>query len=194
MIPFFVSNVLIATNIFVFPTSTYCGPDNILYDRPQVQTQSLVTNDFTQDAHRDIGIFIPNFIWPVDNSIITDRFGSWRKDTQSYHMGIDLTPGEGTEVRAATDGIVTKVEYGTDSYGFMVKIYDNYQYSTVYAHLIAGSFEQYGISVGTKVTQGQVIGLVGNTGRSSGPHLHFEIQDEDVQVDPEPIMAKYATG
>jgi murein DD-endopeptidase MepM/ murein hydrolase activator NlpD len=194
MLPFFVSNVLIATNIFVFPTSVYCGPDNTLYDRPQVQTQSLVTNDFTQDAHRDIGIFIPNFIWPVDHSKNGEGFGVWREDTKSYHMGIDIFPGEGAEIRAATNGVVTKVEYGTDSYGYMVKIYDGYQYSTLYAHMIAGSFEQYGISVGTKVTQGQVIGLVGNTGRSTGPHLHFEIQDEGVQVNPQPLMDKYATG
>ncbi len=106
---------------------------------------------------------------------------------------MDIFPGHGAEVRAATDGVVTKVEYGTDNYGYMVKIYDGYQYSTLYAHLIAGSFEQYGISVGTKVTQGQVIGLVGNTGRSTGSHLHFEIQDMDVQVNPEPLMAKYAS-
>jgi len=110
------------------------------------------------------------------------------------HMGMDIFPGEGTEIRAATSGVVVKVEEGVGSYGYMVKIYDGYQYSTLYAHMIAGSFAQYGISVGTQVTQGQVIGLVGNTGRSSGPHLHFEIQDEDVQVNPEPLMAKYATG
>ena len=194
MLPFFVSNVLIATNIFVFPTSTYCGPDNIFYDRPQVQTQSIVANGVTLDAHRDIGIYTPNFIWPVDHSKNGEGFGVWREDTKSYHMGIDIFPGEGTEILAATDGVVTKVEYGTDSYGYMVKIYDGYQYSTLYAHMIAGSFEQYGISVGTKVTQGQVIGLVGNTGRSTGPHLHFEIQDEGVQVNPQPLMDKYATG
>ena len=192
MLPLFFFFFLIATSI-VIPAPDYCGLAPVVFDDTKQQNQTLVATGVTLDATRSVGIYTPSFIWPVDNSIITDRFGSWRKDTQSYHMGIDLTPGEGTEVRAATDGIVTKVEYGTDSYGFMVKIYDNYQYSTVYAHLIAGSFEQYGISVGTKITQGQVIGLVGNTGRSSGPHLHFEIQDMGIQVDPEPLMAKYAS-
>jgi len=193
MLSFIFSNVLLATNIFISPP-TSCGNVHFDYNEPHQQVQTLVATGTMPDATRGPGIYTPNFIWPVDHSKNGEGFGVWRENTKSYHMGIDIFPGEGTEILAATDGVVTKVEYGTDSYGYMVKIYDGYQYSTLYAHMIAGSFEQYGISVGTKVTQGQVIGLVGNTGRSTGPHLHFEIQDNDVQVDPEPLMAKYATG
>lgn len=193
MIPFFLSNVLIATNIFICPP-TSCGIPQIGHDEIKRHGQILIATGTMPDATRGPGIYIPSFIWPVDHSKTSDGFGVWRPETNSYHMGLDIFPGEGTEIHAATSGTVVKVEFGTDSYGYMVEIYDGYQYSTIYAHMIAGSFEQYGISVGKQVTQGQVIGLVGNTGRSTGPHLHFEIRDYDVAVNPEPIMARYATG
>jgi len=192
MLSFIFSNILLATSICV-PTPTSCGITEINYSSPE-HGQILIATGVGPDATRGPGIYTPNFIWPVDHSKINDGFGVWRPDTKSYHMGIDIFPGEGSEIHATSDGVVTKVEYGTGSYGFMVKIYDGYEYSTLYAHMIAGSFEQYGISVGTKVKQGQVIGLVGNTGRSTAPHLHFEIHDMDTQVDPEPIMARHATG
>lgn len=193
MLPFIFSNVLIATNIFIGSPTPSCGPITIESYKPD-RVQTLIARNVHVDATRGVGIYIPNFIWPVDHSKTSDGFGIWRADTNSMHMGLDIFPGEGTEIHAATDGIVTKVEEGVGSYGYMVKIYDGSQYSTLYAHMIAGSFEQYGISVGTKVTQGQVIGLVGNTGRSTGPHLHFEIHDFDVQIDPEPIMSRYASN
>lgn len=192
MLSFIFSNILIATNIFI-ATPDSCGTVEIVFDDTKQQTQTLIATGTPPDATRSIGIYTPNLIWPVDHSKVGEGFGVWRPDTNSYHMGMDIFPGEGTEIHAATNGFVTKVEYGTGSYGFMVEIYDGYEYSTLYAHMIAGSFEQYGISVGTTVKQGQVIGLVGSTGRSSGPHLHFEIHDGDTQVDPEPIMAEYAS-
>jgi murein DD-endopeptidase MepM/ murein hydrolase activator NlpD len=192
MLPLFFSNVLIATNIFI-PAPNYCGLVPVFFEDTKHQTQTLVATGVTLDATRGPAIYTPSFIWPVETSKVGEGFGVWRPDTKSVHMGLDLFPGEGTEIRAATNGIVVKVEEGIGPYGYMVKIYDGYQYSTLYAHMIPGSFAQYGISVGTKVTQGQVIGLVGNTGRSTAPHLHFEIQDMDIQVDPEPLMAKYAS-
>ena len=192
MLPFIFSNILIATNIFV-PSSNFCGTYNFNY-ADEKSGQLLIATGVSQTITRDIGIYIPSFIYPVPHDKLSDGFGVWRATTQTYHMGLDILPGEGTEIHAATNGVVTKVEYGTDSFGYMVEIYDGYEYSTVYAHMIAGSFEQYGISLGTQVKQGQVIGLVGNTGRSSGAHLHFEIHDFGSPVDPEPILKKYATN
>jgi murein DD-endopeptidase MepM/ murein hydrolase activator NlpD len=193
MLPFIFSNLLIATNIFI-ATPPSCGTVSNEYIDSVIHGQTLIATGIMPDATRGPGIYTPNFIWPVDHSKRGEGFGVWRPDTNSMHMGMDIFPGEGSEIHAASNGIVTKVEYGTGSYGFMVEIYDGYEYSTLYAHMIAGSFEHYGISVGTQVIQGQVIGLVGSTGRSSGPHLHFEIHDGDTQVDPEPIMAKYASN
>jgi murein DD-endopeptidase MepM/ murein hydrolase activator NlpD len=192
MLPFIFSNLLVAANIFI-PSPDVCGSitnQEIVYEN----TQTIVATGIELDATRGPGIYTPNFIWSVNHTKIGEGFGVPRPETNSIHMGLDIFPGEGSEIHASTDGTVTKVEYGTGSYGYMVEIYDGYEYSTLYAHMIAGSFEQYGISVGTQVKQGQVIGLVGSTGRSSAPHLHFEIHDFDTQVDPVAVMAKYATN
>lgn len=190
---FIFANILVITNLFAGPSMTDCGL-LMSYDKIEVRSQSLIASGAKQDATRGPGIYIPHFIWPVDHSRTGEGFGVWRPDTNSMHMGMDIFPGEGTPIVAAQDGIVTKVEEGSGSYGYAVMIYDGYQYTTVYAHMIAGSFAQYGIAVGTQVKQGQVIGLVGNTGRSTGPHLHFEIRDEGSAIDPEPVMARYATN
>ena len=197
MLPFIFANALIITNLFA-PTPEVCGtfgyPQYSSYQQSIENAQELVVSGTATDASRGIGIFIPSFVWPVANDRMGEGFGIPRPETNSVHMGVDLFPGEGTPILAATDGVVVKVEEGTGSYGYMVEIYDGYEYSTLYAHMIAGSFADYGISVGTVVKQGQVIGLVGNTGRSTGAHLHFEIKDFDNKVDPIPVMQKYAIG
>jgi murein DD-endopeptidase MepM/ murein hydrolase activator NlpD len=192
MLPFIFSNLLVAANIFI-PSPDVCGfltNQQVVYEN----TQAIVATGTELDATRGPGIYTPSFIWSVDHKKIGEGFGVPRPETNSIHMGLDIFPGEGTPIMASTSGTVIKVEYGTGSYGYMVEIYDGYQYSTLYAHMIAGSFEQYGISVGTEVRQGQVIGLVGSTGRSTAPHLHFEIHDFDNQVDPVAVMARYATN
>lgn len=193
MLSFIFSNVLIISMLCV-PGPSNCGiPITPTYE-PVKHGQTLIATGGPVDATRGPAIYIPNFIWPVVHDRIGEGFGVWRPDTNSYHRGIDIFPGEGSIIVAAHDGVVTKVEEGGGSYGYMVEIYDNYQYTTVYAHMIAGSFAQYGISVGTQIKQGQPIGLVGNTGRSTGPHLHFEVRDEDSIIDPAPFMARYATN
>lgn len=194
MLNFIVANLLIAPVIFTCPTD-FCGTVSELQNYKSYSNVQTVTATGPEiDATRGPGIYTPSFIWSVDHSRTGEGFGVPRPETNSIHMGFDIFPGEGTPILASTSGTVVKVEYGTGSYGYMVEIYDGYQYSTLYAHMIAGSFEEYGISVGTQVKQGQVIGLVGDTGRSTNAHLHFEIKSFGVQVDPEPIMAKYAIG
>jgi len=197
MLSFIFVNALIVINAFT-PVPQVCGTfTHLHYDNYQESlenAQTVTATDVVIDASRGLGIYIPKFIWPVSNGRMGEGFGVPRPETNSVHMGVDLFPGEGTPILAATDGVVVKVEEGTGSYGYMVEIYDGYEYSTLYAHMIAGSFADYGISVGTAVKQGQVIGLVGNTGRSTGAHLHFEIKDFDTKVDPMPVMQKYAIG
>jgi murein DD-endopeptidase MepM/ murein hydrolase activator NlpD len=194
MLNLIVANLLIAPTIFAPPTY-FCGTVSELQNyKSYSNAQTLTATGLEIDVTRERGIYVPSFIWSVDHSRTGEGFGTPRPETNSIHMGFDIFPGEGTPILASTSGTVIKVEYGIGSYGYMVEIYDGYQYSTLYAHMIAGSFEEYGISLGTEVTQGQVIGLVGNTGRSTAPHLHFEIKSFGVQVDPEPIMAKYAVG
>lgn len=98
----------------------------------------------------------------------------------SYHKGIDISAPVGTPVYAAADGIVVKSEYVKNGYGNLIVIKHRDDITTYYGHLsklIAKS--------GDKVSKGDLIGNVGNTGRSTGPHLHFEVRKGQTALDPE---------
>ena len=106
------------------------------------------------------------FIWPVDG-IVTSRYGVRRK---RQHDGIDISAPRGTPVKAAAKG---KVVYAKkmSGYGNLIVIKHSGNFFTAYAHL-----SEYKTKVGDRVAQGDLIGLVGSTGRSSGPHCHFEVR------------------
>ncbi len=115
------------------------------------------------------------FILPASGTL-TSGFG-WRN--RGFHYGIDLAMPIGTPVKAADKGMVT-LAGSAGNYGIMIKIdHGNGEYVTVYAHL-----SRTAVSVGDVVEQGQVIGYSGNTGRSTGPHLHFEIRVNGVPRNP----------
>ena len=99
------------------------------------------------------------------------------------HKGIDFAAPIGTAVYAAADGKVEKAGRFS-SYGNYVRIRHNSKMSTAYAHL---SRYADGIKPGSRVKQGQIIAYVGNTGRSTGPHLHFEVMMNGVQVNPRAV-------
>lgn len=107
-----------------------------------------------------------DWLWPAEG-ILTDTFGT-RGGT---HYGIDIAAEEGTPVYAANDGIVVK-SYYSHSYGNVIFIQHENEMETVYAHL-----HKRLVSEGVEVEKGEMIGEVGNTGRSSGSHLHFELHD-----------------
>jgi murein DD-endopeptidase MepM/ murein hydrolase activator NlpD len=100
--------------------------------------------------------------------------------TFTAHRGIDYAAPQGTPVVTVGDGIV--VEAGWKGYyGIMVKVRHNETYSTVYGHF---SSIAKGIKVGTRVTQGQIVGYVGSTGLSTGPHLHYEMHKFGNLINP----------
>ncbi len=104
------------------------------------------------------------------------------------HDGVDYAAPSGTQIYASGDGVVTMAKwYG--GYGKYIQIRHNAEYSTGYAHM--HSFAK-GIRPGVRVKQGQVIGYVGSTGQSTGPHLHFEVVRNGKKVDP--LKVKAATG
>ncbi|SMO73101.1 Peptidase family M23 [Saccharicrinis carchari] len=94
------------------------------------------------------------------------------------HKGIDLVANTGTDIYASADGRVKSVRY-SDSFGKMVKIDHGYGLVSLYAHMNSQK-----VKVGDHVKRGQVIGEVGSTGLSAGPHLHYEIHLHGVEVDP----------
>lgn len=125
------------------------------------------------------------FALPLQNYIITSVFGPrWGK----IHGGIDLAVPEGTEVTAASSGTIISISRSSSGYGNCIVIshgeIDGIVYKTRYAHL--SSFAN--IHTGDTVEQGEVIGYSGNTGNSTGPHLHFEIIQNDVQINPQTVL------
>ena len=96
-----------------------------------------------------------------------------------YHSGIDFASYVGAEVYASGDGEVVKVESNFWGYGNMITIDHGYGYKTRYAHL-----SKFAVIKGQKVKRGQLIGYVGSTGKSTGPHLHYEVMKNDANVDP----------
>lgn len=99
-------------------------------------------------------------------------------NTTKFHEGMDFSANIGTPVYATGDGVVTKAGWQS-GYGKIIKIDHGYGYETWYAHL-----NDYDVRVGQRVIRGQVIGEVGNTGKSTGPHLHYEVHVKGRVVNP----------
>ncbi|OKP95365.1 M23 family metallopeptidase [Paenibacillus sp. P46E] len=123
----------------------------------------------------------PAIIWPTQSKIITSSFG-YRSDpfngTSAYHSGIDIAGSIGDPVYAAMDGVVTAAEQMGARGKYIIIKHDN-GLESWYMHL-NGML----VSPGTKVSKGQKIGLLGNTGRSTGPHLHFQVVKQNKPVNP----------
>ncbi len=134
--------------------------------------------------------------WPVPSSTtMSSAFGFRSCDgCSSDHKGIDLNPGNGYPVESIADGVVVLAEESNAGLGVQVVIehvIDGQVVRTVYGHLQFGSL---GVATGDTVTIGQQIGLVGNTGASTGAHLHFEVIINDEQVDPLPWITEHANS
>lgn len=119
-------------------------------------------------------------IWPV-KGWLTAGFGQRRSPftgQRQMHEGVDIANTVGTPVIASADGIVTYTG-PLGGFGDVVSVDHGHKISTFYAHL-----QQHKVAQGQRVRRGDVIGLVGTTGRVTGPHLHYEIQVNEVSVDP----------
>lgn len=123
------------------------------------------------------------FIWPTDGTRITSSFGPRKAPTagaSTNHGAIDIGVPEGTNVYATNSGKVLKAGAAT-GFGYAVYIDHGNGIVSKYGHLKAGGIK---VSAGQTVEAGQVIALSGNTGVSTGPHLHFQIELNGVKVDP----------
>jgi len=96
-----------------------------------------------------------------------------------FHSGMDFSAALGTEAYATGDGTVVEVENGHWGYGNMVTIDHGFGYKTRYAHL-----QKFAVKKGQKVKRGQLIGYIGNTGKTTGVHLHYEVLKNNQAIDP----------
>jgi len=125
----------------------------------------------------DMPKFAGGFIWPVPASKrISSKYGRRRG---KHHDGIDVPAPRGSHILAVAKGVVIYSGSKISGYGKMTIIKHSSDLYTVYAHA-----QKLHVKKGDRVDQGQVIAQVGNTGRSSGPHLHFEIRKNEVPIDP----------
>ena len=123
---------------------------------------------------------IPEY-WPIQNVKVSSPYG-WRSWSNSFHAGVDLVADRGTPICAAGAGKVTRVaeKPGYGGYGLCVDIQHSSGYITRYGHLSA-----YYVKLGDFVNTRQWIGACGSTGRSTGPHLHFEVHKNGKSMNPE---------
>lgn len=116
-----------------------------------------------------------------DFTRISDYYG-WRRDpingAKRMHYGVDLTGPRGCPVYCTGNGIVTKAEYAR-GYGKLVEVDHGYNFKTRYAHL-----DKINVTVGQQLKRGEIVGKLGNTGRSTGPHLHYEVRYLNKPVNP----------
>lgn len=140
-----------------------------------------------------------DIIWPVvDYQERTSHFG-YRyipncPQCSTYHQGVDFAPGKGRAIYNIMDGEIVDIGW-EGSYGYRAKIThtihpNELEYTTIYAHMeptaISERFQE-----GDTVTQGDIVGIVGNTGVSTGPHLHFEVHRNNKVLDPLEFFNKH---
>jgi murein DD-endopeptidase MepM/ murein hydrolase activator NlpD len=122
---------------------------------------------------------------PTTFKVISDGFG-WRthpiSKKRSFHEGLDYSCDIGTPVQTTADGIVEKADWDNSGYGIQVIINHGYGFKTVYAHLSKAL-----VSRGQVVGRGDDIGLSGNTGSASGPHVHYEVIFLGNKLNPRPF-------
>jgi len=124
-------------------------------------------------------------VQPIPNEDLTQTAGGFGMRIHpihkipKFHAGMDFTAKQGTPIYATGDGRVVFADYATNGYGMHVIVDHGFDYETLYGHL-----SELKVRDGQRVKRGDVIGLVGNTGLSAGPHLHYEVHKGGEPVDP----------
>lgn len=185
---------VIFTTALAFAPTGQAAAAEVAKDALQANAQTFETAGVAQVATRDDGYTVTTVTvvqWPVSDHTVTPGVGSFgyrqcRGCTPDHH-GIDLNPGYGAPVEVIADGVVSQVGWnGALGWSVTVNhIVNGSPVQSVYGHMIAGSSP---VSYGQAVVRGAVLGAVGDTGLSTGPHLHLEIHVQGGPVDPEAWM------
>jgi murein DD-endopeptidase MepM/ murein hydrolase activator NlpD len=157
---------------------------DILSKQLYIQSKSLDEIVKLAENKEELLAAIPA-IQPINNENLT-RMASgygWRNDpftkARKRHFGMDFTAPKGTPVYATGDGVVVRADQNAAGYGKHIRIHHGFGYVTLYAHL-----SNYNVRKNQRVKRGDLIGFVGNTGRSEAPHLHYEVMKNGEQINP----------
>jgi len=185
--------LIILLNLFIYSScattkssdsiSTSTVNEDVVIDK---QSNSIKINSSTTTAKKNKK---PMFDWPVWEARMTRGYlPRGTKKRRRPHRGIDLAAPRGSAVMSSQNGVVIYTGSGFKGYGKMIMIestdhQDKSPWASLYGHL-----DKILVYEGKKIKQGEVIGALGNTGRSSGPHLHFEIRRLNGPIDPLPLL------
>lgn len=180
---------LIAVVLFAFTSREAEQSAKQLADRIERLAEPPTVAALPTDAQEDR--FKPSILPLKTDAVfkVSSHYG-WRNHPKTgerkMHNGMDLAAPIGTEVLSTADGIVTEVGYSKEGYGNHVVIKHGNQYVTKYAQL-----SKMKVTVGDQVEKGQVIALSGNSGQSTGPHLHYEVYKNGKTADPKDFIRNY---
>jgi len=177
-----------AQSIIDYPFNTFSndetfalssGQDLIIPDGVKPKEIIIDTKKYTSQTVAPIAGVVGegNFMWPTSGNI-TQKF-SW------YHRAVDIANRSNPAIVASQGGTVTSAGWNAGGYGNYVVIDHGNGYRTLYAHMLNGSVV---VKAGQKVSQGQKLGNMGSTGRSTGTHLHFEVQSTGGNVNPLSVL------
>ena len=128
------------------------------------------------------------FVTPLKGYAINSAYGLRRLAGEArarQHKGVDIAAPQGTSVFVASEGEVARTGYDAGGYGRFIEVRHPNGMSTLYAHL-----SRIDVARGDRLSSGERIGLVGSTGRSTGPHLHFEVRRDNAQVNPTSVLGQ----
>ena len=152
-------------------------------EESKISSENIVTHPVTKIVRigtKEKDILKSGVLRPVSGGTISSRYGArWGRT----HQGLDIAVPTGTNITAAEGGTVSFTSENAGGYGKLVKIKHSSGVETAYAHL-----SKILVTKGQIVSAGEIIALSGNTGNSTGPHLHFEIITNGVRIDPEPYI------
>jgi murein DD-endopeptidase MepM/ murein hydrolase activator NlpD len=138
---------------------------------------TIETADATE-AHQKLLLKAVPSMWPVKGYVTREFHVTGGEKNEHFHPGIDIAAKRNTPVRASAEGVV--IASGRDeTYGYLVVIDHGFGITTVYGHNARNL-----VNVGDRVTRGQTIAFLGSTGKSTAPHVHFEVKQNGVPVDP----------
>ena len=158
-------------------------PPKEVFDR--IKTDNVLITK-ARSVNSSLNFFKNKFIQPIDNAIITGVYGSQRilnGKPRRPHYGLDYVANEGTPIKAMMDGIVTLAEKDLYFTGGTIILDHGHGISTLYMHL-----KDLNVKKNQKIKQEEIIGTVGKTGRSTGPHLDIRLNWFDVKLDPESVL------
>ena len=158
-------------------------PPKEVYER--IKRENKLIGD-ARAIESDLSFFKDKFINPLDKSIVTGVYGSQRilnGKPKWPHYGIDFAAKEGTKIKAMLDGTATMVEPDLFYTGGTLIFDHGHGISTLYMHM-----KDIYVKKGQKIRQGEVIGTVGSTGRSTGPHLDVRLNWFNVRLDPSTVL------